>query len=91
MKNEEVDDNSLLEGNSVYWKRVPVWVPGALITIIVWLVVLYIILTFFSNCARTATHTCISHRNDIPDMFGVSALLLASTAFWDPIQSRHLE
>ncbi|MFX0169550.1 MAG: hypothetical protein ACFE89_09395 [Candidatus Hodarchaeota archaeon] len=47
MKNEEVDNDSLLEGNSMYVKRVPLWVPGALITIIVWLVVLYIILTYF--------------------------------------------
>jgi uncharacterized BrkB/YihY/UPF0761 family membrane protein len=28
------------------WKRLPPWVPGALITIIVWLVVVYIILTY---------------------------------------------
>jgi len=28
------------------WKRVPVWVPGAYITIIVWLFVLYIILNY---------------------------------------------
>ncbi len=30
----------------MYWKRVPLWVPGALITIIVWLVLLYIILNY---------------------------------------------
>ena len=46
-KNEEVDKDSLLEGNSMSWKRVPAWVPGALITILVWLFVLYIILNYF--------------------------------------------
>ncbi|MDO8124472.1 MAG: hypothetical protein Q6364_08855 [Candidatus Hermodarchaeota archaeon] len=32
----------------MYSKRVPIWVHGALITILVWLVVLYIILTYFT-------------------------------------------
>ena len=47
MKNEEVNDNSLLEGNWMSWKSVPVWVPGAYITILVWPFVLYIILKYF--------------------------------------------
>ncbi|MFX0078475.1 MAG: hypothetical protein ACFE8O_04485 [Candidatus Hermodarchaeota archaeon] len=31
----------------MYSRRVPVWVPGALITILVWLFLLYIILNYF--------------------------------------------
>jgi hypothetical protein len=31
----------------MYWKRVPVWVPGALIIIIIWFFVVYIILNYF--------------------------------------------
>lgn len=31
----------------MYSRRVPLWVPGALFTILVWLFVLYIILNYF--------------------------------------------
>ncbi len=46
----------------------------------------------FPNRARTATYTCISHRNDIPDMFWASVLLQDSVwgYFWEPVQNRHL-